>query len=124
MRRSALHRAFELGEPTLSLPVLVQFNGAPHRVHIQVKLAVGEAEPGPRQAVVLFIEGEAVVQDAAAAEQGAETNDTVLRLSEELQLTRARLRATREESEAANEELRAANEELQSINEELQTVNS
>src|SRR5262249_25167670 len=52
----------------------------------------------------------------------AGSDDTVRRLSEELQLTQARLRTTREESEAANEELRAANEELQSINEEYRST--
>ena len=41
--RSALHRAFERGEPTLSLPIPVRFNGAPHRVYLQVR-PVGEDE--------------------------------------------------------------------------------
>jgi two-component system CheB/CheR fusion protein len=120
--RSALHRAFELGQPTLSLPILVQFNGAPHRVHLQVKPATTDPHPRPRQVVVLFIEGEAVTQDSTGAEPRSVTDDTVRRLSEELQLTQARLRTTREESEAANEELRAANEELQSINEEYRST--
>ena len=44
------------------------------------------------------------------------------RLTQELELTQARLRTVREESEAANEELRAANEELQSINEEYRST--
>ena len=34
--RSALNRAFEQGQPTLSGPILVRFNGAPHRVHFRV----------------------------------------------------------------------------------------
>ena len=122
--RSALHRSFELGQPTLSLPILVRFNGAPHRVHLQVKPAEAEvgAETKPRQAVVLFIEGEAVLHEAAAPGQTSATDETVRRLTEELALTQARLRTTREESEAANEELRAANEELQSINEEYRST--
>ena len=120
--RSALHRAFELGQPTLSLAILVQFNGAPHRVHLQVKPATADGERGPRQVVVLFIEGEAVTPDLSTAEQRSANDDTVRRLSEELQLTQARLRTTREESEGANEELRAANEELQSINEEYRST--
>jgi two-component system CheB/CheR fusion protein len=120
--RSALHRVFELGQPTLSLPILVQFNGAPHRVHLQVKVATPDAETRPRQAVVLFIEGEAVAEDADAVAERTAGDDTVRRLTEELALTQARLRTTREESEAANEELRAANEELQSINEEYRST--
>jgi two-component system CheB/CheR fusion protein len=120
--RSALHRAFELGQPTLSLPILVRFNGAPHPVHIQVKPAEEAHAADPRHAVVLFIEGEAVEHVSATTDQQTATNETVRRLSEELQLTRERLRTTREESESANEELRAANEELQSINEEYRST--
>ncbi len=120
--RSALHRAFELALPTLSLPILVQFNGSPHRVHLQIKPTIAEAEARPRQAVVLFIEGESISNEAAPAGQVAATDDTVRRLTEELALTQARLRTTREESEAAAEELRAANEELQSINEEYRST--
>jgi two-component system, chemotaxis family, CheB/CheR fusion protein len=122
--RSALHRVFEKPEPSLSLPILVRFNGARHRVLLHVRPAFEENED-IRNAVVLFIEG-------AAAEQAVEgthdvdrlvtTDDVVRRLSEELQLTQARLRTTREESEVTNEELRAANEELQSINEEYRST--
>ena len=43
-------------------------------------------------------------------------------LTQELELTQARLRTMREESDAANQELRAANEELQSINEEYRST--
>ena len=46
------------------------------------------------------------------------SDETVRRLTQELELTQARLCTVREESDAANEELRAANEELQSINED------
>ena len=126
--RSALHRLFEQQEPTLSLPLLVRFNGNRHRVHLNVK-SPDEGEPA-RTAIVLFIEGEAVPDDFQSAMHEA-SNDTVRRLTQELELTQSRLRTVREESDAANEELRAANEELQSINEEyrstseeLQTVNS
>src|ERR1051325_1154410 len=120
--RLALHRAFELGHPTLSLLILVQFNGAPHRVHLQVKPATAEGETKPRHSVVLFIEGEALARDGPPADDRSATDDTVRRLTEELALTQSRLRTTREESEAANEELRAANEELQSINEEYRST--
>src|SRR5499427_8711689 len=120
--RAALHRAFEIGQATLSLPILVRFNGAPHRVHFQVNPSHEDSESRPRHALVLFIEGEAIEQDAITPDQRSATDETVRRLSEELQLTQVRLRTTREESEAANEELRAANEELQSINEEYRST--
>ncbi|HLH51754.1 MAG TPA: chemotaxis protein CheB [Roseiarcus sp.] len=122
--RSALHRVFERGQSTLSLPILVRFNGSPHRVHIQVKPAEESGDAMPHNAVVLFIEGEPVEQGAAEAgsDQIAAHDEVIRRLKEELQLTQARLRTTREESDAANEELRAANEELQSINEEYRST--
>src|ERR1051325_9001096 len=117
--RSALHRAFERKEGTLSLPITVQFNGAPHRVLIQVRpLDGGTGEPA--QALAMFIEGEAV--DSSVAVTDPATDETVRRLAQELDLTQSRLRTVREESDAANEELRAANEELQSINEEYRST--
>jgi two-component system CheB/CheR fusion protein len=117
--RSALHRVFEQQSPTLSLGIPVRFNGASHRVLIQVKAAdtneLGEA----RNVVVMFIEGEQV--EEAIGDQRL-SDETVRRLTQELELTHARLRTVREESDAANEELRAANEELQSINEEYRST--
>jgi two-component system CheB/CheR fusion protein len=121
--RTALHRLFEQDAGTLSLPILVRFNGAPHRVHVLVKPAEErdqQVEDEPRYALVLFIEGEAIDESIGSAEQA--TDETVRRLSQELELTQARLRTVHEESEAANEELRAANKELQSINEEYRST--
>ncbi|MBV9462401.1 MAG: PAS domain-containing protein, partial [Bradyrhizobium sp.] len=119
--RSALNRVFEQGEPTLSLPILVRFNGAPHRLHILVKPVQPNGANEPPSAIVMFIEGEAVDQVIASLDQQA-NDETVRRLTQELELTQARLRTVREESDAANEELRAANEELQSINEEYRST--
>jgi two-component system, chemotaxis family, CheB/CheR fusion protein len=120
--RSALHRAFEQRLVTLSLPILVRFNGQPHRVHLHVKPAHGRDEQtdGEHHALVMFIEGEVV--EEAPVSTGQATDETVARLSQELELTQARLRTVREGSEGANEELRAANEELQSINEEYRST--
>src|SRR5499427_6704009 len=118
--RSALHRFFEQRQPTLSLPIMVQFNGAPHRVHLQVTGAT-DATEAPR-ALVMFIEGEAVDEKIISAGPEQATNEIVRRLRQELDLTQSRLRTVREESDAANEELRAANEELQSINEEYRST--
>jgi two-component system, chemotaxis family, CheB/CheR fusion protein len=122
--RTALHRVFEHRQSTLTLPILVRFNGAPHRVHIQVKPVIedDDADTPIRRAVAMFIEGEAVDEAAAVASQPLPADEAVRKLNEELQLTRARLRTTLEESESANEELRAANEELQSINEEYRST--
>jgi two-component system CheB/CheR fusion protein len=102
------------------LPVLIRFNGAPHRVHLVVK-PVQENGSDPRAAVVMFVEGEAVDEMLASTDRQV-SDETVRRLTQELELTQARLRTVREESDAANEELRAANEELQSINEEYRST--
>lgn len=118
--RSALHRLFEQGLPTLSLPLLVRFNGKRHRVHLHVK-ASDDSEARPRSAVVMFIEGDAVEDDFAVGDIEA-SGELVHRLTQELELTQARLRTVREESDGSTEELRAANEELQSINEEYRST--
>jgi two-component system CheB/CheR fusion protein len=115
--RSALHRVFEQRLSTLSLPIPVRFNGTARRVLLHVKAAESDDVNEARTAVVLFIEGEEIDEVLAHSGERA-TDETVRRLTQELELTQARLRTVREESDAANEELRAANEELQSINEE------
>jgi two-component system CheB/CheR fusion protein len=122
--RSALHRAFERDEISLTRALPVKFNGAPHRVYIQVKpVSGGESGRDRRRALILFIEGEPESEGMiGSARVGPPSSETVHRLQQELELAHARLRTMREESEAANEELRAANEELQSINEEYRST--
>src|SRR3984893_5420227 len=120
--RSALNRAFEQHLPTLSLPIMVRFNGAPRRVHLQVKAADASDTAEPPHATVMFIEGEAVDESVVSPDQQQARDEVVRRLQQELELTQSRLRTVREESETATEELRAANEELQSINEEYRST--
>jgi len=120
--RSALNRVFEQHLPTLSLPIMVRFNGAPHRVLLQVKAADASHTAEPPHATVIFIEGEAVDESVVSPDQQQAKDEVVRRLQQELELTQSRLRTVREESEAATEELRAANEELQSINEEYRST--
>jgi two-component system CheB/CheR fusion protein len=62
--RSALHRAFEQGQSSLSLPIAVRFNGAPRQVYLQVRPI--RRENAPRAALVMFIEGGEI-----AAEEGS-----------------------------------------------------
>jgi two-component system, chemotaxis family, CheB/CheR fusion protein len=119
--RSALNRALEQKQSTLTLPILVRFNGAPRRVHLQVRPVYEEGTAAPRAAIVMFIEGEAIDESLLSPDYATGT-EIVRRLTQELELTQARLRTVREESDAANEELRAANEELQSVNEEYRST--
>jgi two-component system, chemotaxis family, CheB/CheR fusion protein len=121
--RSALHRAFERGEGTLTAAIPVRFNGDAHPVHLQVRPQVEDKDAKEiKRALVFFIEGEADRLGTAVVDAGERTSETVNQLRQELDLSQARLRTMREESEAANEELRAANEELQSINEEYRST--
>ncbi|RAI33681.1 chemotaxis protein CheB [Rhodoplanes serenus] len=120
--RSALHRAFEQGQATLSLPIPVRFNGAPHRVQLLVRPVPADDGSGSGSAVVMLIEGEPLDETLGKSEEHQAADETVRRLSQELEMTQSRLRTVREESDAANEELRAANEELQSINEEYRST--
>jgi len=121
--RTALHRAFERGESSLSGAIPVKFNGKPVRVYLQVK-PIAQGNGPPQRTLVLFIEGSE--HDIAPGESENDginaSRDVVQTLREELELAQSRLRTMREESEAANEELRAANEELQSINEEYRST--
>lgn len=121
--RSALHRAFERGETTLSSAISVRFNGDTHPVYMQVRPQAGEArEKDVKRAVVFFLEGLPDKSGKPLAKGSGHSNETVNQLRQELEMAQARLRTMREESEAANEELRAANEELQSINEEYRST--
>lgn len=120
--RSALHRAFEQHESSLSLPIPVRFNGSPHRILLFVRPVPADDMADVTHAIVMFIEGEAVTLNADSSVQQQAADETVRRLTQELELAQSRLRTMREESEAANEELRAANEELQSINEEYRST--
>jgi two-component system CheB/CheR fusion protein len=119
--RSALSRAFEQHQSVLTLPIMVRFNGAAHRVHLFVRPVQENPAEVPKRAVVMFIEGEEIAQALLAPDRQSD-DATVQRLTQELELMQLRLRTVREESESANEELRAANEELQSINEEYRST--
>jgi len=116
---AALHRAFEQGQPSVTLPIPVRFNGSPTAVVLHVRPVMREGVP--RTALVLFLEGGPVEAGQEPAQIG-EASPIVSQLREELSATRTVLRTTREQYEAATEELRAANEELQSINEEYRST--
>lgn len=123
--RSALNRAFERSEASLTGAALVRFNGSGSRVYMQIRpVAEKGNDKQSRRAVIFFIEGGANHSAETAGELAEQqpTSETIHRLKHELELTQSQLRTTREESESANEELRAANEELQSINEEYRST--
>ncbi len=120
--RGALQRAFETGEPFLTLPVPVAFNGSRRRVLLKVAPVAADGE-APAQALVFFIDGGLIGPSDEAHEAGKDGQSAqVRRLMDELQAAEERLRQSRLEHEEATQELRATNEELQSINEEYRST--
>lgn len=119
--RAALHRAFEQGEPSLTLPIPVKFNGKAHQVSLHVRPV--RREGAAPTAIIMFLEGGEAGELAPGGERGGADQDfRYKKLADELIATRAHLKASREEYGAATEDLRAANEELQSINEEYRST--
>jgi two-component system CheB/CheR fusion protein len=118
---TALHRAFERGQSSLSPAIAVRFNGSAVPVYLQVRPQLQENEKEIKRALVFFIEGEPNPAGSSPAAP-EESDETVKQLRQELDIAQGKLRTMREESGAATEELRAANEELQSINEEYRST--
>jgi len=120
--QASLHRAFEQGQPTLTLPLAVQFNGAANQVSLFVRpIKKDDASP---KALVLFIEAGPArsPNDEVPSLQEGSDSQLVAQLRNELSATQAHLRTSREQYETITEELRASNEELQSINEEYRST--
>lgn len=86
--------------------------------------------PGQEQLVAIFLTGAPRPSEEGAAEipvsvwnLSRETEQRIVDLEQELQLSQENLQATVEELETSNEELQATNEELLASNEELQSTN-
>ena len=120
--QASLHRAFEQGQPTLTLPVAVRFNGTAMQVSLHVR-AIRKDGASPT-ALVWFLEAGAVKRDGENMHPDADgdSSELVAQLRNELSATQAHLRTSREQYETITEELRASNEELQSINEEYRST--
>jgi two-component system CheB/CheR fusion protein len=120
--RSALHRAFSVGESTITPPISVAFNGHRHWVVLHVSPSAEDPQIAPH-ALVMFIEGGVVDEEEFDPDDdGMLGSNEVRRLREELRTAQERLSASRREHESAIQELRIANEELQSVNEEYRST--
>jgi two-component system CheB/CheR fusion protein len=120
---SALHRAFDARESTLTWPATTAFDNVHRRVLMQVTPLPDDGLSARRALVFLLDGGEVPVDDPANQRgDGSESNDLLRRLNEELRQAHDRLSASRKEHETATQELRATNEELQSINEEYRST--
>ncbi len=116
--RSAIHSAENDHQPCRSRAVMMEIQGQPVEVMLDVRPAGDPENTG----FLLVIFDERMPAHAAASE-AASTDRVNKRLESELDLTRQRLQGTIEEYETSQEEMKAANEELQSINEEMHSVN-
>jgi two-component system CheB/CheR fusion protein len=120
--RRALDRAFEQGEPTLTPPLAVAFDGGARRTMLHVAPTTAP-DDGARRALVLFLDGGPVEAGELVGE--ADTGDgaaVVRRLRADLDQTQERLQTSRQEHYDTVQELRATNEELHSINEEYRST--
>jgi len=116
-----LHRAFERSEPTITLPVPVQFNGAARQVSLHVQPMSREGEP--KSALVFFLDGgRAETGLSSSSTQDESASALVTHLRSELSATQNHLATARAQYDTVTEELRASNEELQSINEEYRST--
>jgi two-component system CheB/CheR fusion protein len=120
--QAGLHRAFEQEQPTLTLPLTVQFNGITNQVSLFVR-RIKKDGVSPT-ALVLFLEAGPAKPHGDEISISTEGSDSqlVAQLRTELSTTQAHLRTSREQYETITEELRASNEELQSINEEYRST--
>ncbi len=124
--QTALGRAFNSGQATLTLPLQVAFDGERHRVGMHVR-PLRDDDKSMRRALVVFLDGGKVTAKEDGENSGIALSedppaDLVPRLYEELRQTQDRLSNSRFDHETAVQELRAANEELQSINEEYRST--
>jgi two-component system CheB/CheR fusion protein len=121
--RRSLHRALDMGEPSLTLPATVGFDGSKRRVLVHVS-PVQATEGRPSGALVLFLDGGPSRPTSVEVDDDLppESIGRIRSLEDELRATQERLSASRREHEGAMQELRVANEELQSINEEYRST--
>ncbi|MCB0108812.1 MAG: PAS domain-containing protein [Caldilineaceae bacterium] len=115
--RAALFRALEDEKSTLTRPVPVRFNGAPHPVALLVRPA-----KAPGQALVFFLEDETPMTTEQDLSEKLSESALVQQLQAELGQAQQQHQTLREEYETTVEELRSANEELQSTNEEYRST--
>ena len=126
--RSALFRAFEKGQSSISTPLSVQFDGKWSRVVIAVRPDNRNAEPNSehiRNALVSFLEDESATDRLHESAEGKPEQPNIEMLQQlegEVLHLRARLQSSLEEFNSSNEEMKATNEELQSVNEEYRST--
>ncbi|WP_296721259.1 chemotaxis protein CheB [Erythrobacter sp.] len=120
--RNALHSVAATGEPCITLPISVAFDGTRHRVALYIGRTPAEAHSAPLMLVVFMDGGPIMPADEDLAGDETFGASEVQRLRQELRHAQERLSSSRREHEGAIQELRIANEELQSVNEEYRST--
>jgi two-component system, chemotaxis family, CheB/CheR fusion protein len=120
--RNALHSVAATGEPCITLPINVTFDGAQHQVALYVARTPTEVQAAPLMLVVFMDGGASLPADGDYVGDESFGATELQRLRHELRLAQERLSSSRREHESAIQELRIANEELQSVNEEYRST--
>ncbi|MBB5885168.1 response regulator [Xanthomonas sp. LMG 8992] len=120
--RSALFQAVHSKRSVEARQVRLERNGVQSYLNMVVR-PFRDPDADANFMLVFFDEVDDTLSPKQADVASPPAKDAVvLRLEEELQLTRDRLQTTIEQSETSTEELKASNEELQAINEELRSA--
>ncbi|MFN4062268.1 MAG: chemotaxis protein CheB [Paracoccus hibiscisoli] len=119
--RTALRRAFDHAETTLTMPMPVALDTGRCQVLMQVTPVTDDDSETARHALVEFLDAGPFPEGPDFAEENPSAHE-ITRLRGLLNAAEARLVASRAENETAIQDLRVANEELQSINEEYRST--
>lgn len=107
----------------------IHFESGDQQTSVRLSIRPLPQQKGQSNLAVVFLEKigafspQRAEKDAAIYDAGAEAQQRIEDLEQELQFARENLQATIEELETSNEELQATNEELLASNEELQSTN-
>ncbi|WP_172960986.1 CheR family methyltransferase [Oceaniglobus roseus] len=119
--RSAVRRAAERGQTTLTLPVGVAFDGGQRRVMMHVSPSRRKESDPVFEVLVVFLDG-GPLSAIPTSERIDASDGEIQRLRNELEMAESHLAASRSEYETAIQDLRVVNEELQSMNEEYRST--
>ncbi len=124
---TGIQKVFRTGEEVTYSNIHIESGDRQTTVRLSIRLL--PQKKGKDSLAVIFLEKAdkvsppSVGDSAAVYDAGAEAQQRIEDLEQELQFARENLQATIEELETSNEELQATNEELLASNEELQSTN-
>jgi two-component system CheB/CheR fusion protein len=120
---TALHQAVATLATSFAPNLRVKTNGHFTLVNLSVHPVAAAAPDVPLFLVMLQDVPEPAAAEVAPKSGGADAQERINALTQELRAKDEYLQSAREELETSNEELKSSNEEMQSVNEELQSTN-